>query len=221
MFQFVASPTPSAHAQAQNQVTLETATPIAITNAEGTKDSIFLVSNGRIASINYLGGVNWEVETRAGWQMRGFHFVKPYLQTVADSYVGPIPWPTIAATPTLGVLPVEDSQFIIAAGSARIVVLSRSGNILAEASLELELMVGKSIFISPTAPLILADFDNDHLTDVIVSSENFVFCGYVLKRRASFGFFPLLSILILIFVSIFARHSASRNKHQQKSRTNH
>lgn len=117
--------------------------------------------------------------------------------------------------PTLKAFPLHihgNKEVIVAAGEQEAVVISPGGSILA--SLELP--------GPPTHALILEDFSNDGLTDIILVTSGGIY-GYVQTRQPGALFFStLVGCLIVVMVVIFvSQHLNSINKAKPRASSDH
>lgn len=99
-------------------------------------------------------------------------------------------------------------QMVIVAGEQEAVVLSADGSELASIDLP----------ASPTHALILEDFSNDGLTDIILVTSNGVY-GFVQTRQPGALFFSALvgCLIVIIGVIIVSRHFSSINKSKPRA----
>ena len=136
-------------------------------------DSVFLVSSGRVSAIAADGAPLWSVQTAATWRAQDASGVLPSLSLVPQG---------------VGVPPL-----ILAVGDKSAVLVSASGRLLASTALP-------SV---PVAPPLIADFDLDGVSDVVVISRS----GYYglrtslgtgsLALQVLFGFFGIAVVLTL------------------------
>ncbi|THU44995.1 hypothetical protein C4D60_Mb02t13220 [Musa balbisiana] len=190
---------------------LEVATPILVSRDDGHKhrkgshgDVVFLTNHGEVTS--YSPGLHghdavwrWQISTGATWS----NVPSPF-RMMEDVIV-----------PTLKSFPLHahsDKEVIVAAGEHEAVVISHGGNMLA--SIELPGL--------PTHALVLEDFSNDGLTDIILVTSGGVY-GYVQTRQPGALFFStLVGCLIVVIVVIFvSQHLNSISKGKPRASSDH
>ncbi|OWM66412.1 hypothetical protein CDL15_Pgr013629 [Punica granatum] len=172
---------------------LEVATPILIPKNDGHKhrrgshgDVVFLTNRGEVSC--YKPGIHghdaiwqWQLQTGATW-------------TNLPSPSGMMEGGNVVPTLKPFALRSHDAQeFILAAGDQEAVVLSSGGSI--QATIDLP--------APPTHAIVMEDFSNDGLTDLILVTSNGVY-GFVQTRQPGALFFStLVGCLIVVMGVIF------------------
>ncbi|CAL9080094.1 unnamed protein product [Musa textilis] len=190
---------------------LEVATPILVSRDDGHKhrkgshgDVVFLTNRGEVTS--YSPGLHghdaiwrWQISTGATW----------------SNVPSPFGMMEDVIVPTLKSFPLHahsNKEVIVAAGEHEAVVISHGGSMLA--SIELP--------GPPTHALVLEDFSNDGLTDIILVTSGGVY-GYVQTRQpGAFFFSTLVGCLIVVIVVIFvSQHLNSISKGKPRASSDH
>ncbi|MQM13049.1 hypothetical protein Taro_045972, partial [Colocasia esculenta] len=181
---------------------LEVATPILVPRDDGHKhrkgshgDVVFLTSRGEVTA--YSPGLHgqdalwrWQLLTGATWTNL------PSPSGMMESLVVP-------TLKSFHLRAHDKQEVILAAGDQEAVVISPSGSLLASVELP----------ASPTHALVLEDFNNDGLTDIILLTSSGVY-GFVQTRQPGALFFStLVGCLIVIMGIIFvSQHLNSISK---------
>mmetsp|Transcript_41214 Transcript_41214/g.66839 ORF Transcript_41214/g.66839 Transcript_41214/m.66839 type:complete len:705 (+) Transcript_41214:47-2161(+) len=146
-----------------------------------TLDSIFYVSNGRISSYSSNGVLNWQTPPLVPWPT--------YMRRVSDPdnmHVEP--------APALRRLPVSShlkEEYVIAVGYTSLVVIEPlSGKVLNIVQLP----------EVPTGPIVIGDFNNDGLNDVLVPTR-LAYYGLTLKKTPGSRILALFVGAFLIAIS--------------------
>ncbi|KAJ8465036.1 hypothetical protein OPV22_027588 [Ensete ventricosum] len=190
---------------------LEVATPILVSRDDGHKhrkgshgDVVFLTNRGEVTS--YSPGLHghdaiwrWQISTGATW----------------SNVPSPSGMMEDVIVPTLKSFPLHahsNKEVIVAAGEHEAVVISHGGSILA--SIELP--------GPPTHALVLEDFSNDGLTDIILVTSGGVY-GYVQTRQPGALFFSTLvgCLIVVIVVIIVSQHLNSISKGKPRASSDH
>ncbi|XP_039011394.1 uncharacterized protein LOC120140478 isoform X2 [Hibiscus syriacus] len=192
-----------------NAASLEVATPIFIPRSDGHKhrqrkgshgDVIFLTSRGELTA--YSPGLHghgavweWQLLTDATWSN---------LPSPSGMMEGSTVVPTLKPIS----LKVHDNQqMILAAGEHSAVFISPAGSVLATVDLP----------ATPTHALIVDDFSNDGLSDLIVVTSSGVY-GFVQTRQPGALFFStLVGCLLLVMGVIFVTQYLNSVKGKPRS----
>eukprot|EP00271_Cylindrocystis_brebissonii_P005161 TRINITY_DN17107_c0_g1_i1.p1 TRINITY_DN17107_c0_g1~~TRINITY_DN17107_c0_g1_i1.p1 ORF type:complete len:716 (+),score=145.26 TRINITY_DN17107_c0_g1_i1:201-2348(+) len=170
---------------------LEVATPVLLPRRDRHRhrkgshgDTIFLTSHGDVSSYEaeslhaHHGRLRWQVSTEAQWENPPMPAGVPIERVI----------PTLAAIPLRRDGPIE---VILAAGENTAVVLSPNGN--KEASF--------TIPVAPVSPLIVVDFNNDGLNDIIAITQVGLY-GFVQVRQPGIILFSSLLGLLVVGMSV-------------------
>ncbi|KAJ4785577.1 tRNA uridine 5-carboxymethylaminomethyl modification enzyme MnmG [Rhynchospora pubera] len=196
----------SFHRNSYDTSNIEAATPILVSRDDGHRhmkgshgDVIFLTSNGEVTS--YSPGLHghdaiwrWQLSTGATWSNL------PSPAGLTESVVVP-------TLKSFSLRAHDPREVIIAAGDQEAVVLSPNGGVLTEVELP----------GPPTHAIILQDFSNDGLTDLIVVTAGGVY-GFTQTRQPGALFFStLVGCLIVVMAVLFV--SQQINSSNKKSRS--
>ncbi|XP_062582236.1 uncharacterized protein LOC134244004 isoform X2 [Saccostrea cucullata] len=143
---------------------------------------------GRVSSWDREGNVNWQVAIPANWAKASVDIKKnkerdrPAYQRFMEEF-----WPSRV----LMSIPVYGQKNVVAlSGYSEFVLVDLvSGNLLAEHSLPCH----------PTAPLIVGDFDNDGVNDVIVTCS-LGYIGFSLHHKTNHIFTALYGLTVFILI---------------------
>nr|XP_054764220.1 uncharacterized protein LOC129270907 [Lytechinus pictus] len=152
-------------------------------------DTIFTVSGGQVTSYGPQGQFNWQVSTSAEWSER--YIVKKFkgrvYQDLQDMYHG-------AFLPSIQPLSIQEfgqQSAAVIAGWDNVVLLSlETGNVLAEHSLPCQ----------PTAPVVIGDFDDDGLNDVIVQCSH-SYLGFSIQRYSGYWVTAFIGLAVVVIVT--------------------
>ncbi|KAL6048323.1 Integrin-alpha FG-GAP repeat-containing protein 2 [Balamuthia mandrillaris] len=196
--------------EATNPVALQSPRSLMRDPLHSDKDIVFLVSSGKMTSLDNKGRVNWQVETSVTWgqqgggdaaarrrkrsRLWGSRWWDPtYIKQTSPEFSAPVvPSLTVFHTTAFG----EQASILAVADS--MVIVSADGDKLAEAIIEGGV---------PIAPPTIADFNNDGLNDIIIVTAN-AYYGYALEGTTGSILFPsLVGILlfIMLLLGLFSR----------------
>ncbi|XP_030831252.1 uncharacterized protein LOC100891930 isoform X2 [Strongylocentrotus purpuratus] len=162
-------------------------------------DTIFTVSTGQVTSYGPQGQFNWQVSTSALWSERyivkKFRKVDHDLQEIYHRALLP------------SILPLSIQEFgqqsaAVIAGWDHIVLLSlETGNILAEHTLPCQ----------PTAPVVIGDFDDDGLNDIIVQCSH-SYLGFSIQRYSGYWVTAFIGLAVVVIVTTLVATCTPKEK---------